>query len=466
MGRQISYLIALGAVLVAATAPTAAGETSYPDWWVGSAPECGDTTVASLNLDHCGDPSAAVPGDEVSAEAAAAAEAADAARGGPSPSVPTRSGPSPASCRYDANVIVYAASDWLPIGEEFAANASQCANYWIHIPTLAANKLACRVNQAHQIRAHGPRFHAMCEAHFVSWATWVRGAPGRTWYQAGVLQRAQMASVGFDVANGDTWSINELTSAVRRGDGNARANALEFMRGLFDGGSEPDIQGNAFVIGLAQGTVPTTVYKEVLKSWFADAQFWQEAAKYVRFWGQEAYGDIRNTLVPGVARNRRAESLNDYLQQVGMLAGAGPPEVATAQTYLRTTHFPLASAAWGKQPTSGFGFTAVPLETMQHFVGIQEFALRHYLGSNPQIVTPTVGYAWSPTNQFGLPPAEFQAEWRKLLRMLATSIAESFGPGGGTQTGACGPPGDHVWCDGEYPGAAFNLEWELLRTWE
>ena len=36
-----------------------------------------------------------------------------------------------------------------------------------------------------------------------------------------------MAAAGYDVAQGDTWALNELTTSVRRGDGNARANVRE-----------------------------------------------------------------------------------------------------------------------------------------------------------------------------------------------------------------------------------------------
>jgi hypothetical protein len=253
------------ALLVAAGPAAADDDASLPEWSVGAPAACGDTTVASMVAAEClateaTNDTAAAP-RMLSRTAASAAERAER-------------DPSPASCRYDANIIFYAASDWLRVGQILAADASPCAQYWIHIPTLAANKLVCRPNQAHQIRANGSRFHAMCEAHLNTAASWVAQSPAtRTWYQAGVNQRQQMATVGFDVTMGDTWSINELTSAIRRGDGNARQNVLDYMRGLYEGGSEPDVQGNAFVIGLAQLTVPTPVYKENLKRWLLDSGF-------------------------------------------------------------------------------------------------------------------------------------------------------------------------------------------------
>ena len=74
-----------------------------------------------------------------------------------------------------------------------------------------------------------------------------------TWYQAGVDARRKMATAGFDVGAGDTWAINEVTSAMRRGDGNSRANLREFLRGLYDAGGEgPPTKGVVWVVGIGQ----------------------------------------------------------------------------------------------------------------------------------------------------------------------------------------------------------------------
>jgi hypothetical protein len=459
---RLIVVVALFATIVGAPS-AAAGDDAPADRSVGPPPACGDVSVASLMAAECFAGAEPLPEDAAASGASAESALIQAAAGEP-PLATAAPSSFAASCRYDANVIFYAQNEWITVGRTLAAHASPCAEYWIHVPTLAANKLACRVNQAHQIRAFGPRFHAMCEAHLAGWQAWVNADPSRTWYDAGVALRAQMASVGFDVALGDTWSVNEFTSAIRRGDGNARTNALAFLRGLYEGGELPDTKGNVFVIGLAHGTVPTTVYKDTLKRWFGDADFWREASKYVRFWGQEVFGDVRNTLVPGEPRARRAESLSDYLHQVGMLAADGPDEVGVARSFLRDAHFPLANAAWAWP--SAFGFTAVPVETMKHFVGIQEHAIRHYLGSNPHRVAPTIGYAWQIRNHFGTPAAEFRAEWTGLLEQLAAAIADSLGSGGSSQMGACGPSGEHIWCGGEYESAMFNPEWARLRTWE
>jgi hypothetical protein len=32
--------------------------------------------------------------------------------------------------------------------------------------------------------------------------------------------------------------------------------------------------------------------------------------------------------------------------------------------------------------------------------------------------------------------------------------------------GACGPPGDHVWCEGTLEGAVFNDGWSAFSSWD
>jgi len=207
-----------------------------------------------------------------------------------------------------------------------------------------------------------------------------------------------MVQKNYLVALGDTWSINEFPSTVRRGDGNARQNAQDFVRCLYDGGdgSLAPSPGNVFIVGLGQGTTPTTVYKGVLRGWFGDSAFWTTMAQSVRWWGQEAYGSPPFTMVPGTSRNARARSLSDYLYAVTNLAESGPDEITTARDFLRDSYYPLSNAAW--RYTSGFGFTEVPLETMQQFASLQEYTIRATIGSRPQTAAAFTGYAWAPHN--------------------------------------------------------------------
>src|SRR4030095_7042696 len=59
--------------------------------------------------------------------------------------------------------IFYAATDWLRLATKLAASPSPCAEYYISIPPLAADKTAFRNDQAWRIRALGPQFHVLAE---------------------------------------------------------------------------------------------------------------------------------------------------------------------------------------------------------------------------------------------------------------------------------------------------------------
>ena len=110
--------------------------------------------------------------------------------------------------------------------------------YDISVPPLAADKTQMRSGSAPTIRALGPGFHALAEVNFTAWGNWV-ASTGNSWYQAGVEARRRMAAAGFDVAAGDSWAVNELSSAVRVGTGASRQNMRDLVHGLYDGDGGP-----------------------------------------------------------------------------------------------------------------------------------------------------------------------------------------------------------------------------------
>src|SRR5918999_3732191 len=140
----------------------------------------------------------------------------------------------PAWCRLPAKVVVYTSSDWVRAAQKLATNASLCAEIYLSIPPLAADKTRFRVLQDDAVRAVSPQIHPVAEIHVTGWQGWV-AANNKTWYEAGVEARKRMAEAGYDVEDGELWAVNEFSSAVRRGDGNARANMRAFVRGLHDG---------------------------------------------------------------------------------------------------------------------------------------------------------------------------------------------------------------------------------------
>lgn len=367
-----------------------------------------------------------------------------------------------ADCRPVRGVF-YAATDFLRLATKLAASASPCAEYYVSVPPLVADKTQPRPNQAWRIRALGPNFHAMAEFHFATWTRWV-ASTGSSWYTAGVTARERMAAAGYDFSKGDTWVVNEATSAVRRGTGNARINLRELLRGLYEGAGTQPTRGAVFVIGVGQQATDVSLYQTNLQNWFADSAFWADMSTYVSDWSQEVYGDVRNYAVPGVPTTVRRDYLNDYLQHELLLAGAGPPTIETARTYLRGAFSPLANAAWERE--TGYGWTMVPAEQMAGYVSAQVHALRYFSATTGQ-AQDHWGFAWAPRNAAGTPAADFAAQTGLVLDRLGAAVRDSgetldpADPG----SAACGPPGQNVWCVGDLVGARLTEAWKSFRGW-
>ena len=364
-----------------------------------------------------------------------------------------------AECR-PLRAVFYAASDWLRLGTKLAATASPCAEYFVSIPPLVADKTTFRRDQAWRIRALGANFHAMAEIHFATWTRWVQST-GNSWHVAGVTARERMAAAGYDVTLGDTWALNELTSAVRRGDGNSRTNIREFLRGLYEGDGGRPTRGAALVIGFGQRTADVSAYQNTLQGWLADTSFWTDMATYVSDWSQEVYGDLRSYAVPGSDVSSRREYLNDYLQHKLVLAGAGPAEIESARAYLRDAYSPLANGAWPRE--TAWGWTMVPFEQMAAYVSAQVDAMRFFSVSAGQS-RDHWGFAWAPRNTTGLSTADFAAQTGQILDRMAVSIRDSaVADPENLDSGACGA--GQTLCAVDLPEASHNGAWRSFRAW-
>ncbi len=373
-----------------------------------------------------------------------------------------KAGRAQAACR-PLRAVFYAASDWLRLATKLAAARSPCAEYYISVPPLVADKTQFRRDQASRIRALGPSFHAMAEVHFTTWSRWV-GSTGNSWFTAGVTAREHMAAAGYDVAQGDTWALNELSTAVRRGDGNARANVREFLRGLYEGDGSRPTRGAVLIVGFGQRTSDLTAYQSTLQNWLADTAFWTDMATYVSDWSQEVYGDLRAHAVPGEPVPVRREYLNDYLQHKLVLAAAGPAAIETARSFLQVAYSPLANAAWPRE--TAWGWTMVPVDQMSPYISAQVDAMRFFTATTGQ-AQDHWGFAWAPSNTTGMPAADFATQTGQLLDRLAAAIqasGEATDPEG-SGTGACGPPGADTLCNVDIPGASHNGAWRSFRTW-
>jgi len=367
-----------------------------------------------------------------------------------------------AACR-PLRAVLYAASDWLRLATKLAAARSPCADYSISVPPLVADKTQFRREQASKIRALGPNFHALAEIHFTTWTRWV-ASTGSSWYTAGVAARARMAEAGYDVTKGDSWALNELTTAVRRGDGNARANVREFLRGLYEGDGSRPTRGAVLIVGFGQRTSDLTAYQNTLQNWLADTAFWTDMTTYVSDWSQEVYGDLRAHAVPGDPVSARREYLNDYLQHPLVLATAGPTAIDPARSFLQAAYSPLANGAWPRE--TAWGWTMVPVEQMAAYISSQVDAMRYFTAATGQ-PRDHWGFAWAPSNTTGMSAGDFATQTGQLLDRLAAAIrdsAEATDPVN-SGTNACGPPGQDTLCLVDIPGASHNAAWQSFRTW-
>src|SRR5919201_3257769 len=363
-----------------------------------------------------------------------------------------------ADCK-PARVVFYTESDWLRLATKIAANGSPCAQYYISIPPLAADKTKFRYDQPWRIRALGPNFHVLAEINYTGWSNWVT-ANNSTFYDAGLEARRRMAASGFDVASGDSWALNELSSAVRKNTGVARTKARDFLRGLYTGdGSVPQVKGVAYDIGIGQSTADLAPYKVDLQDWNGDTAFWQDISSYVSDWSQELYGDVSAYAVSGASAAERRDHLDDFLGHQLALAAVAPAEDEAARSFLVAASTPLANAAWIW--TGGFGDTNVPVATMEDFVSAQVYALRS-LDARLGLGEDRIGFAWAPRNTDGAPwTTQYVSDSGELLDRLALALRDSgttvdpLDPG----IGACGPAGQNLWCTAGLDGAAFTESW-------
>jgi hypothetical protein len=465
---KIALLAAVVATLMALAGLASANdgtlaETSVDDpTYIGEPPPCDAADAATLSVVDCTGSEPVASLDEGTGVQEASALPANAV-GLPQPDPGL-----PANCRIHLEAVFYTETDWVRLGQQLAADPSPCADYYISIPPVSNDKTRFRtVNGAASIDSLGPRFHAVAEINLTAatgWGAWVRNN-NKTWTDAGLEARRRMAAAGYDLASGDTWALNELSTAVRRDTGPARANIEDLARALHDGdGSMPTSKGIAFVVGLGQNLADAGTYKATMERWLQDDTFWREMARDVHWWAQEVYPNSRNWGVVGAPRATRAEYFNDYLQHPLTLAEAGPASVATARSFLEQSYTPLMSAAWRWQ--SNFGETDISEQQMNNFVSEEIFSMRHYAGSHPQTIPQgSFGAAWAPQNLEGLSKQEFADQTRGILQRLASALHHSYQQGGSAQEGACGPPGEHVWCDGDVDGAAFNDAWKTFAEW-
>ena len=364
-----------------------------------------------------------------------------------------------ADCR-PLRAIFYAPTDWLRLATTLAQNSSPCAQYYVTVPPLTGDKTQPRAKQAALIRSLGPNIHALDEISYAGWSRWV-ASNNSDWFTAGVTARQRMVLAGFDPTLGDTWAMNETSSAVRKNSGAARQNLEEFLRGLEDGGGNP-LKGIVFAIGQNQGG-DQSLYKATLEAWLQDTTFWNTVALYVSDWMQETYGDVRTYAVAGSSAQQRRDALEQFLGHPLALANAGGDLTTAARAFLVNAYGPLANGAWAWSTSDGW--TSVPYDQMEDFVSAQVYAARA-LDATAQLPADRFGFAWTPNNTLGIGGNDFTQQAKAILVRLAQAIRDSANPVDPNDPGigACGQP--LQWCQNAViPGATFTNQWASFSTW-
>lgn len=468
-GAMRSLTCLFGLVVVTLVVSPLSGAQEAPPYGSGAeSVDCVDPGFLSNALVDCAGGDAPLEPAVAEAEVEASSAPSAAASGAPFLFPPY--------CRRKVDAVFWGGRQWLELGQAIADDYSQCAEYFITVLPADGDRTQLRPRaRFDEIRALNPRIHPVAEIRWTfppmgGWREWVVGGhpdwrPGNTFYQAGVTARRRMAQRGLDVTAGETWAFNELTPAVLENAPGARAEVLEFMRGLYDGApGMPKARGIVFNVGIPSDSTVDEVsaYKAKMRDWLTDESFWSELDVYADVFANEVYASALNWGVSGAPLARRAESLNDYFHHMTALAEAGPPSAEAARRFLRRTYLPLGNAIW---PSPDVGDTdLLSAKDMSRFVSTQVYAVRHYANSHPHTAPQgRIGFGWAPIA--GVEP--YSVPGRDMLRTrLASAIHESSERGTNSQMGACGPPGEHVWCTGDVPGASLNEAWKIFGSWE
>ena len=357
-----------------------------------------------------------------------------------------------APCRA-ARVIFYDQTDWLRVATKLAQTQSPCAEYFISVPPLAADHTQPRSGQAGLIRALGPELPRPRRGQLHRLEPLGRGR-ARLLVRCRSRSAAANGAAGFDTSAGDSWALNELSSAVRRGTGAARRNALDFLHGLASDG----VKGVVFTAGVSQSSPDLTQYKVALQDWLQDTGFWTEVAAYTSDWAQENYGDLRDYAVAGTTAEQRRDAIAQYLTHEPALANSGPEHrrrrAGSARPDLRPLRQRGLGMALGLRLDSRSGRTdgGLRLRPDRRRPHLRRRERRRHRPNRLRLVTTKLG--WSDARRFHRTDGRDPRPHRDRDPRFRHPRPD---PG----SAACAPD----WCTTTLDGAAFTGTWQAFTAW-
>ena len=329
------------------------------------------------------------------------------------------SGLVPAGCPHEIHGVFWGGTQWLVLGQALAADPSPCAEYSVTVPPQDDDRTTLRPRAVR--RAAGARqIHPVAEIRWTS-ATGLacvgRRRPPAVDAGTDVLRRRRDCAPTDGGARARRHGRRDV--GVQRADPEvlenapgARAEVLEFLRGLYDGDvGMPKARGIVFNVGIpsTSDAAQVAAYKASVQAWLTDEPFWSELDRYVDVFANEVYVSSLSWGVSGT-RSRRARRMNDYFQHMATLAEAAPQTVQAAPDFLRRTYMPLANASW---PHPLIGDThLLSAGLMQHYVSSQVYALRQFAEAHPRTPQGLIGFAWAPVAD----PQDYRARSRRSPR--------------------------------------------------
>ena len=159
---------------------------------------------------------------------------------------------------------------------------------------------------------------------------------------------------------------------------------------------------------------------------------------------------------PDTSRNERSRSLSDYLY-----AGRKPRRERTGRDRARARLLPAPRTIRSPAPPGatrpGSGSRRCPSRRCSSSSRSRSTRSGTRSGAGRRPRRPSSAMRGRPAMPLPAQPASvFNAETLALAQRLASSIRFSIAQGGGAPPGACGPPGEHIWCSGAWEGATFN----------
>jgi hypothetical protein len=356
-----------------------------------------------------------------------------------------------------------------------------CGNYYFAIDPSKSSPTDPECFTA-EARNDWPRnFHA---APVFKWSAW-DGYPGG-WEAAG--RRFRQLMDDSTCQTGDKWFINELPKAWRASVNDrtgasisletrrkTKANIIAALKGLYLGGSLPDVAGFPAEVVETHNTTNLGRYKGDLENAFGAENpnnvttlFWTAVSKYTVGWAKESYNRCSQICKAGAsARTIADQGVINYTFHEHYLANAAPAAAVynPVQAAMNSKYLPLMNAVWDNSSLGHPYDSLIPAGQMAGVIREQVYAARRAAAS-AYGSAGRIGFAWTENYVSTENDAAYAKE---LAANLAAAIVAAYGPGG-TAAEACLNSPDigslyHRCPPVARSSADFNTAWNTFKTW-